>query len=324
MTLKRLGLGFVVVTVCCAGAGADTPKKPLWLYTSLETRIADPLAKAFEEKHPEYSVQVFQGNCSTIEDKVDAEITTRNLRADLVLVSDPFWVQDLDKRGILAARQGHQAEEIAYYSLLVMVLSGDHALERRPRSFEDLLKPEYQSKVALPGIGDPGAEFTALEMLDRKYGWSYFKKLALNQASVGGDSEEVLKTVEIGEKKIGVVLLQDALASRARKSQVEVVYPSDGALIVPGVQAVIKGAHNQAEAEQLADFVLGAEGQLLLRRGYLYTVRKDVNPPEGAPFLSVILRDTNDWSLDLIRELGGIAKDVKKKIREVLPSTQNE
>src|SRR4051812_9856127 len=117
-----VGLLFAVGAGLGAGVNASAgEKKELWIYTSIYKEYATPLADAFQARHPEYSVQVFQGGSEKIQAKVEAELVAGRPQADVLLTSDPFWSADLEKRGLIATRAGHPTTEKNYYSVMVMI-----------------------------------------------------------------------------------------------------------------------------------------------------------------------------------------------------------
>jgi iron(III) transport system substrate-binding protein len=298
---------------------AGTPaKKDLWIYTSVYKEFAAPLADAFQAKHPEYSVQLFQSGSEKIQAKVEAEILANRPQADILLTSDPFWSQDLVKRGLATGRPGHEPAETNYYSVMVLIAGKSVPEAARPRSFADLTDPKFDHLIQAGSPLESGTTFSTVAILSRKYGWDYFEKLARNHLASNGGNSTVIQKVESGEKKIGVVLLENALAARKRGSPIEIIYPGDGVILIPSVQVLIKKSPNPEGAAQFAEFVLSPEGQKFLRAGYMYSVRKDIEAPEGAPPLKAISAKSTPWTPELVQLVGGQSKAIKQKFASIV------
>ncbi|HUP58625.1 MAG TPA: extracellular solute-binding protein [Bdellovibrionota bacterium] len=300
--LLALVLGFAV------GGNAFAAKKELWVYTSIYKEYATPLAAAFEAKHPEYSVQVFQGGSEKIQAKIEAELVAGKPQADILLTSDPFWSADLEKRGVALAKP-----EKNYYSVMVLIAHQSVPSEQRPKSFVELTEPRFDRMIQSPSPLESGTAFSTVALLSRKYSWEYIRKLAGNHLASAGGNSSVIQKVESGEKKIGIVLLENALAAKKRGSPIDVIYPADGAIPIPSVQVRLKGSGNPEGAAKFAGFVLSAEGQGLLRNGYMYSVRKDVGAPEGAPTYQDVVKRSVPWDAALIQEVAAQSKEIKKR-----------
>jgi iron(III) transport system substrate-binding protein len=303
IALLALALGSQATSV-----PAHAAKKELWIYTSIYKEYSTPLAAAFEARYPQYSVQVFQGGSEKIQAKVEAELVAGKPQADILLTSDPFWRADLEKRGLALAKP-----EKNYYSVMVLIAHQSVPADQRPASFVDLTQPRFDRQIHSPSPLESGTAFSMVALLSRKYSWDYFKKLAGNHLASNGGNSTVIQKVESGEKKFGIVLLENALASRKRGSPIDVIYPSDGAIPIPSIQVRLKGSPNPEGAAKFSEFVLSQEGQKLLRNGYMYSVRKDVEAPESAPSYKDVVKRSVPWDAALIEEVAAQSKDIKKR-----------
>lgn len=315
MRLPRLFLAALLTLSSAAPASAKTE---LWLYTSIYKEFAGPLEAAFEKKHPDVDVQVFQAGSEKIQAKVEAELLAKKPQADIILTSDPFWSIDLKRRGLAFERPSHGAVETNYYSLMVMIAHKDFPATSRPKTFEDLTKPAFKGLVQSGSPLESGTTFSTVAYLSRKYGWSFFEKLRANNLASSGGNSTVIQKVESGEKKIGIVLLENALAAQKRGSPVEVIYPEDGSIPIPSVQVILKDATHKKEAEQFADFVLSEDGQQILRGGFMYAVHPKVAAPEGAKPLAEVTAKSTAWTPEIQAQVADGAKDIKKKFAQLI------
>ena len=150
-----------------------------------------------------------------------------------------------------------------------------------PKSWHDLLKPEYRGLI---GYLDPASAFVgyvgAVAVNDALGGTlddftpalNYFKQLKKNDPIV--PKQTSYARVLSGE--IPILLDYDFNAYRARykdKANVVFVIPSEGSVIVPYVMSLVSNDPNQAAGKKVLDFVLSDEGQAVWANAYLRPVR---------------------------------------------------
>ena len=183
-----------------------------------------------------------------------------------------------------------------------------------PRSWADLLKPEYKNSVV---ISDPRSSGTGVATFlsavfamggDEKNldpGFKYFAQLnkAGNLKAIGRN----LANVQKGEAPITIGYDLQATAWRdILKGQVplEVVVPSEGVFFMPGALMINQAAPHPNLARLFVDFILSDEGQRLFAKGYAHPIRviagnltlpADLNP-KPTTRLSGNAKYVRDWN----------------------------
>jgi putative spermidine/putrescine transport system substrate-binding protein len=150
-----------------------------------------------------------------------------------------------------------------------------------PRSWADLLKPEYKGLV---GYLDPASAFVgyvgAVAVNAARGGTldnftpaiEYFKALKRNEPIV--PKQTSYARVLSGE--IAILLDYDFNAYRARHkdlANVEFVIPAEGTLVVPYVMSLVNRGPNAANGRRALEFVLSDEGQAIWANAFLRPVR---------------------------------------------------
>ncbi|SHN09474.1 ABC transporter substrate-binding protein [Rhizobacter sp. OV335] len=150
-----------------------------------------------------------------------------------------------------------------------------------PRSWADLLKPQYKGLV---GYLDPASAFVGYVgavavnqarggTLDNfTPGIEYFKALQKNEPIV--PKQTSYARVLSGE--IAILLDYDFNAYRAKykdKANVEFVIPAEGSVVVPYVMSLAARNPNGDNGRKMLDFVLSNEGQAIWANAYLRPVR---------------------------------------------------
>jgi len=150
-----------------------------------------------------------------------------------------------------------------------------------PRSWADLLKPEYKGLV---GYLDPASAFVG-----------YVGAVAVNNARGGsldnfGPAIEWFKALKKNEPivpkqtsyarvlsgEIAILLDYDFNAYRARykdKANIEFVIPAEGTVVVPYVMSTVAKGPNAASGQKALDFILSNEGQSIWANAFLRPVR---------------------------------------------------
>ncbi|WP_035059089.1 ABC transporter substrate-binding protein [Andreprevotia chitinilytica] len=162
-----------------------------------------------------------------------------------------------------------------------------------PRSWQDLLKPEYKGMV---GMLDPSNAFVgyagavAVNMalggtLDNfTPGINYFKQLKKNEPIVA--KQTAYARVLSGE--IPILLDYDFDAYRAKykdHANVEFVIPKEGSISIPYVMTLVKNGPHADNGKKVLDFVLSDQGQALWSNAYLRPVRGSISGDVAAKFL---------------------------------------
>lgn len=158
-----------------------------------------------------------------------------------------------------------------------------------PRSWADLLKPEYKGLV---GYLDPASAFVGYvsavsvnqarggSMDNFGPGIDYFKALMKNEPIV--PKQTSYARVLSGE--IAILLDYDFNAYRAKykdKANVEFVIPSEGTVVVPYVMSLVNKGPNATNGRKVLDFVLSDEGQAIWANAYLRPVRANAMPKDA-------------------------------------------
>ena len=150
-----------------------------------------------------------------------------------------------------------------------------------PKSWKDLLKPEYKGLV---GYLDPPSAFVGYVgavAVNQAFGGSfdnftpainYFKELAKNDPII--PKQTSYARVLSGE--IPILLDYDFNAYRGKykdQANIAFVIPQEGTVVVPYVMSLVKNGPNAANGKKTLDFIMSNEGQAVWANAYLRPVR---------------------------------------------------
>ena len=161
--------------------------------------------------------------------------------------------------------------------------------EDAPKTFKELTEPKWKNKVAIPSPLLSGSAYVAVGVIADKYGWDYFKKLKDNGGKVEPGNSAVQNKLVTGEYQAVMILEENILKIMAKGEPVKVVYPEDGTIVIPSPIAIFTSTQNPEAAKALTNWWLSKEGQEAIVKGWMHSVRDDVNPPKGAPALKTFM-----------------------------------
>jgi iron(III) transport system substrate-binding protein len=274
-------------------------------YTSIDVKVAEDLAKAFERRYPGIKVQVERNGAERQFSKIGQEYASRIYNVDTVNSSDAAHFIYWRREGWLAAAlpeevslrypagsfdpEGHFAPARASLSVIAYNTQLVSAADA-PKSFKDLLDAKWRGKIVKAHPGYSGTILTATFQIARDIGWDFFEKLAQQQVMQVQSSTDPPRKVVAGER----VVMADGneynvFIEQKRGAPIEIVYPSEGTPLVIGPSAVMKNAKNPNAARLFHAWSFSREAQqLMVEIGGLRSFHPEVVEPAGRKPLSGI------------------------------------
>ncbi len=165
-----------------------------------------------------------------------------------------------------------------------------------PKSWEDILKPEFKGKIAMADPAKSGSAYTIVATMvqafgkDNGKGWDFIKDFYNNlDGKILTSSSGVYKGVADGEYAVGLTLEKEAIKYVLNGANVKIAYPEEGTSAIPDGVAIIKDAQNMDNAKKFVDFVLSQETQEIMSKQLSRrSIRNDADAPEGLEPLSTI------------------------------------
>ncbi|MDY3868837.1 MAG: ABC transporter substrate-binding protein [Pyramidobacter sp.] len=296
--MKRVSafLFALLVTVCMAtAAAADKPK--VVIYTSMYEDIIEAMDEVLEEKFPNYDIEFFYGGTGTLQAKIAAELDSKKLGCDMLMVADPSYALELKEAKVLHPYVSKEAKNMSFeydpegywYPVRIsnMILAYNpemFAKDKVPHSFKDFAyNPDVAGYISMSNPLTSGTALVAISALKDKYGYEYFDALAKQKVMVESGSVALAK-LETGECKVIMILEESVLKKREEEdSAIEVIYPTDGTICVPSPIMTVSNelsAHKNVKiCEELTDWFLSPEGQSYIVKAWMHSVRTDATKP---------------------------------------------
>jgi iron(III) transport system substrate-binding protein len=284
----------ILILFACANTGRTivyTPSNKIVIYTSMYDEIVDNLERILERQFPNVDIEFARGGTGTLQYRIEEEIQAGRLGCDIIMVADPSFSLELKERGIIHPYKSREAPNLAFdydpdgywypvrISSMVMAFNPDrNAKNTLPASFFDFANdPSVTGAISMTNPLSSGTSLAAVTALRDKYGYEYFDALGRQGATIE-TSAISLNKLAAGEYKVIMVLEEAILRLRElEKSKLEIIYPSDGAVVIPSTIMIVNerwSANNNIRlAQAITDWFLSANGQNAIVDGWMHSVR---------------------------------------------------
>lgn len=263
------------------------------LYTSLDTEILSTINQAFTKQYGINVVYYRSGATSAITNKVMAEASVGQVKADVVDASDPAGFLLMASKGVLRPYNSPETKSVpknlrdkdgrwtADRLTQVVIQYNTAATPDPPKHWKDLTDPRFQSKLVFfdSGAGEAGYR---LDVLAKNFGWDLLQGYARNKPLRVATPQLVTQVLERGERTVAFAQ-NDNIAWRSQLDgkPTDYVMPTEGVPTEPGAVGVTAKAPHPNAALLYFDFWMGKKGQQLLVEGGKYSSRTDLAPPKG-------------------------------------------
>ncbi|MCE5257311.1 MAG: ABC transporter substrate-binding protein [Spirochaetaceae bacterium] len=149
-----------------------------------------------------------------------------------------------------------------------------------PKSWADLLKPEYKGKIRMPNPTTSGTAYNMVTTLryvfngDEDKVFDYLAKLDKNIDQYTKSGSAPGKSVAIGEIPIAVGYAHDQVKLKVEGADVTITMPSEGTGFEIASMSLVKGGPDPVNAKKLYDWVLSAEAQGIIAKWYVVPLSK--------------------------------------------------
>jgi len=301
-------------------AAAKKEGKVVW-YTSIDLKVAEEIAKRFEAKYSGVDVQVERTGAERVLQRITQEYGSNIHAVDVVNSSDASHLVLWKNKGMLAPYvpedvAKHYPEEhkdpdgmFASFRVFLCVIAYNTTLVKKdeaPKSFADLLKPEWKGKIVKAHPGYSGTIMTATFQVARDLGWGYFEKLAQQNVLQVQSASVPPKKLALGERAVqadGVEYL--ILREKESGKPVEPVYATEGTPLIIGPNGIFKAAPNPNAARLFQNYCFSPECQQInINKGGLRSAHELVKEKPGRKPLSEIKLMKDDAA--------GVLRDAEK------------
>ena len=155
-----------------------------------------------------------------------------------------------------------------------------------PKTWMDLLKPEYAKSVRMAHPATSGTAYNMLTTLIRIYdgdedkAFDYFKKLSASVEQFTRSGSAPGKSCAIGEIPIAIGYLHDQVKLQKEGAPIEIVIPSDGTGAETASMSILKDGPDALNAKKLYDWILGQKAMDIIASWYVIPLSSLATPSE--------------------------------------------
>ncbi len=134
-----------------------------------------------------------------------------------------------------------------------------------PRSWADLLKPEYKGDIQVANPASSGTAYTMIATLVQLMGedkaFEYLKGLHRNVGAYTRSGTAPIKAVARGETAVSISFVHDGPGEKMQGFPIETVTPAEGTGAEIGSMSILKGAKNLETAKKFYEWALTPQAQ---------------------------------------------------------------
>ncbi|HZL38966.1 MAG TPA: extracellular solute-binding protein [Pseudolabrys sp.] len=284
--------------------------KVTW-YTSIDLKLSEQIGKAFEAKYPGVTCKVERSGAERLLQRISQEYSANVHAVDVVNSSDAALLVYWKEQGMLEpyvpedVAKFYPAEHkdvdgmFASFRVYLCIIAYNTTLVKKedaPKSFADLLLPQWKGKIVKAHPGYSGTIMTATYQTSRDLGWGYFEKLAQQNVLQVQSAADPPKKIALGERAVmadGVEYL--IFAEKESGQPVEPVYATEGTPLIVGPNGMFKAAPNPNAAKLFQSFCFTPEcQQLCIDIGGLRSAHPNAKDKPGRTPLSQIKQMKDD------------------------------
>ncbi|NKC33522.1 ABC transporter substrate-binding protein [Falsiroseomonas selenitidurans] len=271
-----------------------------WYTGQLQAQPSEAVGRAFTERYPGVRCNVVRTTSQVAFQRLSQDARARVAQCDVFSSTDYSHFTFLKGEGRLlayrpqnaagmvkAARDAADADghfQISYLALYLLARRTDQLSEAdAPKSWRELTDAKWKDKMAIGHPGFSGAIGNWAIMMKSMYGERFFREFERNKPQIGRSAGDPVTTLNAGERIVGVGIPSAAtLFSISRGNPLQLLYPTDGTLLVPAPSAGIANAPHPNAAKLFMEFVCGAAYSRTVREFRAESLRPEVPPPVGS------------------------------------------
>lgn len=287
-----------------------------WYVSQINGPTAEAAASAFTKLYPEIKVNAVRITTQVAYQRVNQELQRGTPICDVFSTTDIAQYKALKQKGQLLKVAPPNAAGLSkafqnfdpdgyYYptyagQVVIAYNTAKVKPEEAPKNWPDVLDPKWQGKVAVGHPGFSGYAGNWVVLMNKLYGWDYFKKLEKNDPLVTRSIIDTVTYLNSGERWVAVSPSASALESADRGNPVAVVYPTDGAILMIAPSAILAQAPHPSAARLFLDFLLSADYARIAVKSRGEALRPDVPSLPGVKTVDEIktIRATERESID--------------------------
>lgn len=270
------------------------------IYSQIVPTTLEALSQQWNRNFPGVRLEYVRLTTAPLIERVNAEFASGKPVADVIMVSDVVWPEDLFKAGRIAeyrlpdyAVYPAAYKRDNYYFVSQLYVSGILYNPRRiqgadvPKTYMDVLKFGKRAALADPraGGGNASIMFGTMQL----FGEAFWKQAAAAGVQYSQSVADATPRVLSGDIAASIHTHSFAACEEAAGKPIKIVYPQEGVWSTLAVTFGTKGAPHPRGAELFLAYMMSDEGQSFINtRDCTYSVRPGVKLSPALPPINSI------------------------------------
>lgn len=293
-TIKAIALLLVsVMLLSIVLTGCTSGKEKILIYTSVEDYVVEDLSAALNAQFPDYDITVEYVSTGNHAAKLLAEGTASE--CDITYDLEYAYMTQLDRAGVLADLSAHDQsiyceDTVASKNYLIQcrvggaIILNTQVLSQKgiaePKSYEDLLKPEYKGLICMANPKSSGTGYMFYKSLVNAWGeektLEYFDKLTPNILQYTSSGSGPVNALLQGEVAIGFGMTSNAVTQLNEGAPLKIIFFEEGSPFTMYGMSIIKGKETRESVKAVFDYLVNTYSYQLNEKFFPEQMFKDV------------------------------------------------
>ncbi len=275
--MKKTKVIALVLTLCmllvAVLTGCGEKKEKILIFISSEDYQIEDMDARLREEFPDYDITLEYMSTGNHAAKLIAE--GKSTECDITYDLEYAYLSQLDEKGLLADLSDY---DMSIYSKDT-VDGGNYIIQCRnggavilntevltkkglsePKSYDDLLKPEYKGLISMPNPKSSGTGYMFLKSLVNSWGeekaFEYFDKLTPNILQYTSSGSGPVNALLQGEVAIGLGMTAQTVLQINDGAPLKICFFEEGSPFTLYGQAMIAGKEERESVKQVFDFLV--------------------------------------------------------------------
>ena len=272
--MKKIIISLIILTILFTIVATASNKESIVICASSEQFRNDALQEQLNARFPDKNIVVMYMSTGKAAAKIFAEGASSEI--DILVGLETGYMNkitdslaDISGKCKLSFSEGltpndNQNKWVTWERQAGAIIVNQDILNKynleAPKTYEDLLKPEYQGLIAMPDPKSSGTGYFFYKSWVNSWGTDkaleYVDKLHRNLKQFTESGSGPIKLLKQGEIAIGLALTFQAVNEINAGQPFEIIFPENGSPFSLTGTALLKGRENNSEICEIYDFII--------------------------------------------------------------------
>lgn len=245
--------------------GKKENQKEITVYSSFEEDYLFEYIKEFNKDYPNIKVNITRDSSGVIAAKVNAEkanpkadvlwgvAATGLLKNERLFQSYDYDINYINKKFIDNKKEKPTWVGISAWMTAFTINNYEIQGKEIPKSYKELLKPEYKNKIIMPNPSSSGTGYLTvsafIQLMGEEKAWEYMDNLNKNIQMYVHSGSAPTRMASKGETVIGIGMGFESLRQEAKNLPITTIFPKEGSGWEIEIVSLIKKENIKPEAK---------------------------------------------------------------------------